>query len=80
MDSDAGANDFQNFPVITGTVVSGGSTNITGRMNSEANKSYRIELFSNTSADGFSGYGEGQTYLGFVNVTTDGSGKCFIHI
>ncbi len=34
---------------------------------------YRIELFSSPAA-GVNGYGEGATYLGFVNVTTGGGG------
>jgi parallel beta-helix repeat protein len=73
-DADTGANDRQNFPVIVSTVITGGQTIIAGTLNSEANKTYRIELFSNSAADA-SGYGEGETYLGFVNVTTDGSGN-----
>src|SRR5262249_27042022 len=34
----------------------------------------RIEFFANTTADP-SGYGQGRTYLGFINVTTDGPGN-----
>ena len=48
--------------------------NIVGSVNSTANSQFRIEFFSNTAQDG-TGHGEGQTYLGFVNVTTDGSGN-----
>jgi VCBS repeat-containing protein len=73
-DGDSGGNNLQNFPVITSTVVAGGQTIIAGTLNSEANKTYRIELFANSAADA-SGYGEGETYLGFVSVTTDGSGN-----
>ncbi len=68
LDVDTGHNGLQNFPIIT-TV---GST-ITGTFSSEANKDYRIEFFANSAADS-SGHGEGETFLGFQNVTTDGNG------
>lgn len=69
-DADSGANGAQNFPVI-GTV-SGNA--ISATLNSLANTSFRIEFFANDGAD-LSGNGEGQTYLGFVNVTTNASGN-----
>ena len=37
-------------------------------------QTFRLEFFANPAPDP-SGYGQGQTYLGFVNVTTDGSGN-----
>jgi hypothetical protein len=73
-DGDAGANNLQNFPVLTSVVMSGTQANISGSLNSTPNTNFRIEFFSNTAQDG-TGYGEGQAYLGFVNVTTDGSGN-----
>jgi hypothetical protein len=69
-----GPNLFQNFPVLSTAVSSGGSTTITGTLTSTANTSFRVELFANITADP-SGYGEGQTYLGFVTVTTNASGQ-----
>jgi hypothetical protein len=72
-DADTGANNLQNFPVITSVSNSGGMTTINGRLNSSANTMYRIEFFANDAIDP-TGYGEGQTYLGFVNTTTNGSG------
>jgi hypothetical protein len=71
-DADTGANNLQNYPVLTTASSSGGSTNIQGTLNSTANTAFRIEFFSNASCDP-SGNGEGQTFLGFTNVTTDGS-------
>jgi hypothetical protein len=47
-------------------------TTINGTLNSVANTNYRIEFFANDAIDP-TGYGEGQTYLGFVNTMTDGS-------
>src|SRR5205085_2222676 len=47
---------------------------ITGRLNSAASTTYRIEFFANDAIDP-SGYGEGQIFLGFKSVTTNGSGN-----
>ena len=73
-DADTGANDLQNFPVIETVSSSGGMTNITGRVNSAASTTYRIEFFANDAIDP-SSYGEGQIFLGFKNVTTSASGN-----
>ena len=74
-DVDTGANNLQNFPVLSSVrVVSGTQLAVTGTLNSTASSYYRIEFFASTSADA-TGYGEGQRYLGFVNVSTDGSGN-----
>ncbi|HVR49278.1 MAG TPA: DUF4347 domain-containing protein, partial [Pseudorhodoferax sp.] len=74
-DADTGANNLQNYPVLTLARTNGsGSFEITGSINSTANTYIRIELFANTANDA-SGYGEGQTYLGFVNVLTNASGN-----
>jgi len=69
-DGDAGANNRQNFPVITS--VAGGI--IKGTLNSLPNTTFRLEFFSNSTCDP-SGHGEGETYLGFTEVTTDGDGN-----
>ncbi len=74
-DADTGANNLQNYPILTTAETDGiSSIEIGGTFNSTANTTFRIEIFSNSVDDG-SGYGEGETYLGFVNVTTDGSGN-----
>ena len=73
-DSDTGANNLQNYPVITGISIASGDATITGTLNSEASKTYRLEFFVSPAVDP-SGYGEGQTLLGFKDVTTDGSGN-----
>jgi hypothetical protein len=51
----------------------GGGTMIKGSLQSTPNTTFRIEFFSNSIPDG-SGFGQGQTFLGFQNVTTDGTG------
>ncbi|MEO2016740.1 MAG: hypothetical protein ABGZ53_20480 [Fuerstiella sp.] len=73
-DGDSGANRLQNFPVLASAVTTGSQITITGTLNSAASTSYRIEFYANSSGDG-TGYGEGQTFLGVSDVTTNGSGN-----
>jgi hypothetical protein len=68
------ANDNQAAPVLTAVSSSGSGTTITGTLQSVANTTYRIEFFANQTLDP-SGYGQGQTFLGFATVTTDASGN-----
>ncbi|HVG18185.1 MAG TPA: HYR domain-containing protein, partial [Blastocatellia bacterium] len=77
-DSDSGANNLQNFPVLTS--VNSGSTNTTiqGTLNSAPNAGFLIEFFSNTSCDQ-SGFGEGRTRIGSTNVSTDASCNAVIN-
>ena len=70
-DADTGANNLQNFPVLTS--VSSGSTRVIGTLSSTPSRTFRLEFFSVPTADA-SGFGEGQTFIGTTNVTTDGSG------
>ncbi len=77
-DGDSGPNNWQNFPLLTRASSYGGDTTITGTFNSTAGTTFRIEFFSSPTGDG-TGYGEGQTYLGFVDVGTDGSGDATIN-
>jgi hypothetical protein len=73
-DADTGPNNLQNFPVLTTAFSTGGSTTIQGTLNSAASTDYQIDFYSNASCNS-SGYGEGQTYLGSKQVSTDGSGN-----
>ena len=73
-DADTGANNLQNFPVITSVVANGGTTTLAGTLDSAFNTTFRIELFSNKACHP-SGFGEGENYLGFTTVTTDANGK-----
>ncbi len=77
-DADTGANNLQNFPILTSATSSGGNTIIQGTLNSTANTSFRLEFFANSASDP-SGFGEGQTYLGFATITTDASGNATIN-
>jgi hypothetical protein len=71
-DADTGANNLQNFPVLTG--VAGG---VEGTLNSTANSSFTIQFFGNAACDP-SGNGEGQTLLGQTTVTANAGGTASI--
>ena len=70
-DSPSGANDQQNYPVITSASFSNGNVMLSGSLDSVSSTTFRIEFFSNGQCDP-SGFGEGQHYLGSTLVTTDG--------
>jgi CSLREA domain-containing protein len=71
-DADTGANNLQNYPVLTSATAGATNTTIQGTINSTANTQFRIEFFSNSSCNS-SGNGEGQTFLGSTTVMTNGS-------
>jgi uncharacterized repeat protein (TIGR01451 family) len=73
-DPDPGANLLQNFPVLTAASSAGTTSNIQGTLNSNPGSTFRIEFFSSQFPNP-SGFGEGQTFLGSTNVTTDASGN-----
>ena len=73
-DGDTGANERQNYPILSKIAKNGSNIAIQGNLNSAPNQTYRIEFFANNSVDS-SGYGEGETYLDFLKVTTDNSGN-----
>ncbi len=72
-DGDVGANNLQNFPVLNSAVAAGSTTGLDGTLNSTPNQDYALDFYASPSADP-SGFGEGQTYLGRMIVTTNGSG------
>jgi len=73
-DGDTGGNGLQNFPVLTSATASNGNITLSGTLNSIPKTTFRVEFFDNTALEP-SGNGEGQTYLNFVNVTTDAAGN-----
>jgi titin len=73
-DGDGGANNLQNYPVLSSVTSNGGQTAIQGTLNSSGNTTYNLDFYANSSCDP-SGYGEGELYLGSDTVTTDGSGN-----
>jgi hypothetical protein len=72
-DGDPGANKLQNFPVLTASTNSAGTTTLQGTLNSTANTVFTLEFFSNAASDP-TGFGEAATFVGSVTVTTDDNG------
>src|SRR5262249_32196106 len=72
-DPDVGANLQQNYPDLTAATVSGGTATIQGVLNSTPSPQFTLEFFANAACDG-SGFGEGQTPLGTLTVTTNANG------
>jgi uncharacterized protein affecting Mg2+/Co2+ transport len=69
-----GPNGFQAFPVITNAeCIDGATTTVEGLFAGQPFASYRLEFFLNDTANP-SGYGEGQTSIGSIVATLDGSG------
>jgi hypothetical protein len=68
-DIDTGANQFQNFPLVTDASLNVGGTFIAGTLNSRPSTSYTLDFFSSIVCDP-STNGEGQVYLGSISVTT----------
>ncbi len=73
-DADAGANNLQNFPVLTSTIRTTFNTTITGTLHSTPTTTFNLEFFSNSVCDP-SDHGEGEKFLGSKEVTTDSSGN-----
>lgn len=70
-DPDAGPNDLQNYPDLQAATCAGG---ITGLLDSTPGASFTLEFYSGAACHA-SGFGEGETSLGLMNVATDASGQ-----
>lgn len=73
LDSDSGPNERQNAPELEHAVASA-DTIVAGRLRSTPRSTFTIEIFSSVAPDA-SGYGEGTTFIGSTDVTTDTSGE-----
>ena len=70
-DVDAGANNVQNFPVITQADLNGTDLTVSGTLDTDwANTQYRIEFFGIAAGDQDATNGEGRYYLGTTTITT----------
>ena len=78
-DGDTGANNKQNFPVITSVTSDLTQTTISGNLNSNPNKTFNIDFYSNAACDS-SGNGEGARFFGTTVVSTDGSGNATVNV
>lgn len=72
-DGDTGANNLQNFPVLTSAITAAGVTTVQGTLDSTPNTTFTLEFFANGVCDP-SGHGEAESFKGSTTVTTDGSG------
>jgi hypothetical protein len=77
----SGPNNYQDFPILNAATGSSTDTLITGTFSAgtlnsqpfEPNTTFIFDFYANPSPDP-TGYGQGQTYLGFATVTTDANG------
>ncbi len=69
-DSDAGPNNLQNYPVISGIAVEGENRSVEGSLTSNPSAAYVIDFYSNAEVDP-SGFGEGEVWLGSLDVQTN---------
>ncbi|HVM59223.1 MAG TPA: HYR domain-containing protein [Verrucomicrobiae bacterium] len=70
----SGGNNSPNLPVLTAALCSNAGVRIEGSITGYApTNSVHLEFFSNFSCDR-SGFGQGETFLGFTNVVTDTNG------
>jgi hypothetical protein len=72
-DGDSGANNLQNFPILTTAAFTGSNTIVKGTLNSTANTTFTIEVFVNTACDD-AGNREGETFFGRTMFTSDANG------
>ncbi len=73
-DGVTGGNDLQPAPVLSSVIASATTTFVIGSLVAAPNTTYRLEFFDNQDADP-SGFGEGETYLGALSVTTDAAAR-----
>lgn len=73
-DQDTGPNNLQNHPVLSSVTLSGSGTTVEGILQSTPNSSFRIEFFANPDRDA-SNFGEGQTFIGHLDIDTDAAGN-----
>ncbi|MGB8170934.1 MAG: M12 family metallopeptidase [Chthoniobacteraceae bacterium] len=74
-DADAGPNNLQNAPVLSSAVL-GVATTVAGTLNSSAGTKFCIEFFESSTGDP-SGSGEGQNFIGAIDLTTIGNNATF---
>ena len=73
-DLDTGPNDLLNFPILDIAVTNNATTTVTGEIiEGLSSTQFEIQFFSSDTCDP-SGYGEGKTFIGAINVGTDSLG------
>lgn len=71
LDADTGANNLQNYPVLT--KANAATDTVIVKLTSKPNTTFQIDLFKSPNCDA-NGYGEGATHLGSFNAATNASG------
>ena len=80
-DADGGANNLQNYPMITSVAPGASTTHIAGSLNSTVSTAFDIDLFSSPACQFRpQSYLEAEAYLGSLQVTTDSSGNASFEI
>lgn len=74
-DPDTGANDLQNFPVLTAADTNGV---VTGTLNSTSNTKFAVDFYRNAAPD-TAVTSEARTFIGTIAVTTDNNGNATIN-
>ncbi|MEG5116339.1 DUF4347 domain-containing protein, partial [Microcoleus sp. A2-C5] len=69
-DTDTGANNLQNFPILTTANVGPGNVTVAGTFNSIPSNTFTLQFFANTPPGT-----QGQTSIGSATVTTDAAGN-----
>jgi parallel beta-helix repeat protein len=75
-DADAGANNLQNFPVLSSVTYGVSNTTVAGLLNSTPNTTFQLDFYADPACSNFPReFLQGRTYLGSSPATTDGSGN-----
>jgi CSLREA domain-containing protein len=75
-DADTGANNLQNFPIVSGVFHGGSSTSVSGLLNSTPSTTFDLDFYANPACSTFPrDFLQGETYIGSGQVTTNGSGN-----
>ena len=75
-DADVGPNGYQNYPLISSVTYGGANTTIVGTLQSTPSTTFDIDFYSNPACNGRpQEQDEAKTYIGSIEVTTDGSGN-----
>ena len=80
-DGDVGANERQNYPMLTSAVPEGSGTRVVGTLNSAPSTLFDLDFYSNpVCRDRPRDLPQAANYIGSTQVTTDGSGNASINV
>ena len=75
-DGDIGPNGYQNYPLISSVTYGGSNTTVVGTLQSTPSTTFDVDFYSNPACNGRpQEQDEAKTYIGSIQVTTDGSGN-----